>query len=181
MVKTEKPARRPSNSATRKSAPMPARSAAGGARAAKPSPALPSSITIRGFRGSSGVRPLSHHPFRSRLQHVKDGTVNAKRLCRRIFALMGALKDLPRQAKRLALWLAKPVEERRPRRERPLRFGWPPGWRDQVHPRGRRYLEGMQLALPLSPTARHVVRQWSPSPFRSRSSTRPTSRRSDRL
>jgi hypothetical protein len=42
---------------------------------------------------------------------------------------MGALKDLPRQAKRLALWQAKPVEERRPRRERPLCFGWPPGWR----------------------------------------------------
>jgi hypothetical protein len=60
---------------------------------------------------------------------VKDNTVNAKRLCRRIFALMGALKDLPRQAKRLALWQAKPVEERRPRRERALRFGWPPGWR----------------------------------------------------
>jgi hypothetical protein len=62
---------------------------------------------------------------------VKDGTVSAKRLCRRIFALMGALKDLPRQAKRLALWQAKPVEERRPRRERALRFGRPPGWRNK--------------------------------------------------
>jgi hypothetical protein len=62
---------------------------------------------------------------------VKDGTVSAKRLCRRIFALLGALEDLPRQAKRLALWQAQPVEERRPRRERALRFGRPPGWRDK--------------------------------------------------
>jgi hypothetical protein len=60
---------------------------------------------------------------------VKDNTVNAKRLCRRIFAIMHALEDLPRQARRLAAWLAQPVEDRRPRRERPLRFGWPPGWR----------------------------------------------------
>jgi hypothetical protein len=68
-------------------------------------------------------------PAPQQVEIVKDNTVSAKRLCRRIFALMGALKDLPRQAKRLALWQAKPAEERRPKRERALRFGWPPGWR----------------------------------------------------
>jgi hypothetical protein len=60
---------------------------------------------------------------------MKDGMVSAKRLCRRLFAIMRALVDMEREAKRLARWLAQPVEERRPRRERALRFGWPPGWR----------------------------------------------------
>ena len=60
---------------------------------------------------------------------VKDNIVSAKRLCRRLFAIMRALTNMEREAKRYALWLAQPVEERRPRRERALRFGWPPGWR----------------------------------------------------
>jgi hypothetical protein len=59
----------------------------------------------------------------------RDNTVSAKRLCRRLFAIVRALKNIEREAKRYALWLARPVEERRPRRERALRFGWPPGWR----------------------------------------------------
>jgi len=77
------------------------------------------------LRGQAPVAP----PVPQQAATLKDGTVNAKRLCRRIFALMGALEDMPRQARRLAAWLAKPIEDRRPRLERPLRFGWPPGWR----------------------------------------------------
>jgi hypothetical protein len=65
------------------------------------------------------------------VEKVRDNTVNAKRLCRRIFAILGALEDLPRQARRLAAWLAKPAEERHPRCERALRFGRPPGWRSK--------------------------------------------------
>jgi hypothetical protein len=59
----------------------------------------------------------------------RDNTVSATRLCRRLFAIIGALTNMEREAKRYARWLAQPVEERRPRRERALRFGWPPGWR----------------------------------------------------
>jgi hypothetical protein len=68
---------------------------------------------------------------------VKDGTVSAARLCRRLFALMRALMNIEREAKRYARFLAQPVEERRPKRERALRYGWPPGYRtkptDEVH------------------------------------------------
>jgi hypothetical protein len=60
---------------------------------------------------------------------VKDGTVSAKRLCRRLFAIVRALQNMEREAERYARWWATPIEERRPRRERALRFGWPPGWR----------------------------------------------------
>jgi hypothetical protein len=68
-------------------------------------------------------------PAPQQIEKVRDNTVSAKRLCRRLFAIVRALKNMEREAKRYALWLARPVEERRPRRERALRFGWPPGWR----------------------------------------------------
>jgi hypothetical protein len=63
------------------------------------------------------------------VEKVRDNTVSAKRLCRRLFALVHALTNMEREAERYARWLAQPVEERRPKRERALRFGWPPGWR----------------------------------------------------
>ena len=59
----------------------------------------------------------------------KDDTVNAKPLCRRLAAIKGALEDLPRQARRLARWRARPMEARRPRLAAPLRLGAPPGRR----------------------------------------------------
>jgi hypothetical protein len=58
-----------------------------------------------------------------------DGTVNAVPLCRRLAAIKGALEDLPRQARRLARWRARPIEARRPRLSTPLRLGPPPGRR----------------------------------------------------
>jgi hypothetical protein len=60
---------------------------------------------------------------------VKDGMVSATRLCRRLFALIRALTNIEREAKRYARFRAQPVEERRPKRERALRYGWPPGYR----------------------------------------------------
>jgi hypothetical protein len=60
---------------------------------------------------------------------VKDGMVSATRLCRRLFALIRALTNIEREAKRFARFRAQPVEDRRPRRERALRYGWPPGYR----------------------------------------------------
>jgi len=56
-------------------------------------------------------------------------TVNAKPLCRRLFAIKAALEDIPAQAKRYARWRAKPMEERRPKRSSALRPGPPPGSR----------------------------------------------------
>jgi hypothetical protein len=60
---------------------------------------------------------------------VDDGTVSAIHLCRRLFAIKAALEDLPRQAMRLARWRSRRIEERRPERSSPLRFGRPPGFR----------------------------------------------------
>jgi hypothetical protein len=59
----------------------------------------------------------------------KDDTVNARPLCRRLAAIKSALDDLPRQARRLARWQARPIEARRPRLASPLRLGAPPGRR----------------------------------------------------
>jgi hypothetical protein len=59
----------------------------------------------------------------------KDDTVNAEPLSRRLSAIKGALDDLPRQARRLARWRARPIEARRPRLTAPLRLGSPPGRR----------------------------------------------------
>lgn len=65
---------------------------------------------------------------------VDYGTVNAIHLCRRLLAIKDALEDIPRQARRLARWRARPVEERRPQLSTPLRVGRPPGFRKrQVH------------------------------------------------
>jgi hypothetical protein len=65
---------------------------------------------------------------------IDDGTVNAMPLCRRLAAIKLALEDLPRQARRFARWRARPIEERRPRLETPLRVGRPPGFRKrQTH------------------------------------------------
>jgi hypothetical protein len=76
-------------------------------------------------------------PVVPKVAPVKDYTVSAKRLCQRLFALVRALANIEREAKRYAQWLAQSIEDRRPRRERALRYGWPPGYRskptDEVH------------------------------------------------
>ena len=61
----------------------------------------------------------------------QDDTVNAEPLCRRLAAIKRALEDLPRQARRLARWRARPIEARRPRLATPLRLGSPPGRRSR--------------------------------------------------
>jgi hypothetical protein len=75
------------------------------------------------------LRPQAPAPIPEKAHAIDDGTINAIRLCRRLFAIMGALEDIPRQARRYARWRDKPIDERRPRRESPFRLGWPPGWR----------------------------------------------------
>ena len=74
-------------------------------------------------------RPAPPPPAPQPIETVKDTTVSAKGLCRRLFAIMYALTHMESEAERYARLFAKPIEERRPKRERALRYGWPPGWR----------------------------------------------------
>jgi hypothetical protein len=76
-------------------------------------------------------RPAPPPPAPQPVETVKDNTVSAKGLCRRLFAIMYALTHMEREAERYARLFAKPIEERRPQRERALRYGRPPGWRDK--------------------------------------------------
>jgi len=57
--------------------------------------------------------------------------VSAKNLVRRLIAVVDALQDIPRHARRLALWEARAKEDRRPERWSPLRSGRPPGFRQR--------------------------------------------------
>ena len=81
---------------------------------------------LRSIFSTSAFAPA---PAPQQKETVKDYTVSAKRLCRRLFAIMYALTHMEREAERYARWWAQPIEERRPKRERALRFGWRPGWR----------------------------------------------------
>ena len=58
-----------------------------------------------------------------------DGQINAIPLRRRLTAFAAALADVPRQAKRLALWKAKRRQLKPPTFTEPLRPGRPPGHR----------------------------------------------------
>jgi hypothetical protein len=64
-------------------------------------------------------------------QIVDDGMVSAKNLLRRLAAAADALQDIPGHAMRLAMWEARPKEDRRPERWGPLRSGRPPGFRQR--------------------------------------------------
>ncbi|MGB8817887.1 MAG: hypothetical protein WCC66_08200 [Rhizobiaceae bacterium] len=68
---------------------------------------------------------------------LDDKPVNAALIGQRLNALMRALEDLPRQARRLARWQEKrdaALKAGRPTRISPLRPGLPPGWRQRgVH------------------------------------------------
>ena len=62
----------------------------------------------------SAPAPAPAAPALEKDDAIDDDTVNAGPLCRRLAAIKYALEDIPRQAKRLARWWARPVEERRP-------------------------------------------------------------------
>jgi hypothetical protein len=65
------------------------------------------------------------------VKKADDGMVGTASLVRRLMAFADALTDIPRQARRLAQWRARPKEERRPERWEPLRSGRPPGYRQR--------------------------------------------------
>jgi hypothetical protein len=88
------------------------------------------------FFGSDPVSPLYRRspplaPPAPQPEPEPDDSVKALPLCRRLDAIMDALTDLPRQAKRYARWRAKPSEERRSQLVTPLRRGAPPGLREK--------------------------------------------------
>ena len=76
-------------------------------------------------------RPATAAPAPAEQDAVDDGMVNAGPLVRRLLAVMDAVQDIPRHAMRLALWQARPKEERRPERWSPMRPGRPPGFRQR--------------------------------------------------
>jgi hypothetical protein len=59
-----------------------------------------------------------------------DGTVDAGRLARRLWAVKLALENLPRQAKRLKRWQARRARMANAKFSSPLRPGLPPGYRN---------------------------------------------------
>jgi len=62
---------------------------------------------------------------------VDDNTVSARSLVRRLIAVMDALQDIERHARRYAIWRAKAYEDRHPQRRSALRVGRPPGFRQR--------------------------------------------------
>lgn len=81
-----------------------------------------------------GVDPLSPLYRRSAQatpepKPPRDDTVNSGPLCRRLAAILDALKDPFRQARRYARWRAKAAAERRLQPDTVLRRGPPPGLR----------------------------------------------------
>ena len=76
-------------------------------------------------------------PVVEKIAPAKDHTVSAKRLCRRLFAIVRALTNIKREAKRYALWLARPVEDRRPQARESVTLRLATGLAHQVDPRGR--------------------------------------------
>ena len=60
---------------------------------------------------------------------LPDDPVDAAGLHLRLLSSRRALKNLPREARRLARWQARNKLKLRPRRFSPLRIGYPPGKR----------------------------------------------------
>ncbi len=97
-------------------------------------------------------------PFAARpVEHSRDPEpekqIGARRMCFRLQALEAALADLPKQARRLALWRLRREMGKRPTFTSPLRPGRPPGFRkvpmfniDLVLDECHRYAEGVLSA-----------------------------------
>ena len=97
-------------------------------------------------------RPAKAAPAPVDEDAVDDGMVSAANLVRRLIAAMDAVQDIPRHAMRLALWQARPKEERRPERWSPLRPGRPPGFRQRpIHEVDRILKECHWLAIAGNP------------------------------
>ena len=81
-----------------------------------------SAYGLTAFPNNSHDTTLDHQP------------IDATQIGQRLNALMRALDNLPRQARRLARWQAKraaALKAHRPTRISPMRPGLPPGWRER--------------------------------------------------
>ena len=77
------------------------------------------------------LRPLDPT---SGFQIIDTTPVDATQIGQRLNALMRALDNIPRQARRLIRWQAKrdaALKAHRPTRMGPMRPGLPPGWRER--------------------------------------------------
>ena len=90
-------------------------------------PRIPESIWPRAPRPTPAPAP-------QQVETVKDYTVSAKRLCRRLFAIMYALTHMEREAERYALWRDQPKEERRPQARKGLTLRLAAGLAHQANP-----------------------------------------------
>jgi hypothetical protein len=91
------------------------------------------------FDGGDPVRVSAPVP-------IESETVDAARLCQRMQGLLGALDDLPRQARRLARWRGRAAEQAA--LKGPMRPGRPPGHRERpLHPVDEILRECHTLAL----------------------------------
>ena len=83
------------------------------------------------YESGYGLTASASHSHDTSLDHTP---INATQIGARLNALMRALDDLPRQARRLARWQAKrdaALKAHRPARMSPMRPGLPPGWRER--------------------------------------------------
>ena len=103
-------------------------------RAAGVSPAFISWATIREFRSSFWPQAPAPTPAPQQVETVKDYTVSAKRLCRRLFAILGALTNMEREVERYARWLAQPERGSPPTSRKSLTLRLAAGLAHQVDP-----------------------------------------------
>ena len=83
------------------------------------------------YESGYGLTASASHSHDTSLDHQP---VNGTHIGQRLNALMRALEDLPRQARRLVRWQAKrdaALKAHHPTRMSPIRPGLPPGWRDR--------------------------------------------------
>jgi hypothetical protein len=86
---------------------------------------------IRGF-GAGPLVPLLRPRVKDKAKpEPDDGTVDARRLGHRLWAVKRALDTLPRQAMRLKRWQARRARMANPKFTSPLRPGLPPGHRKE--------------------------------------------------
>jgi hypothetical protein len=83
------------------------------------------------YESGYGLTASAGHSHNTSLDHQP---IDATQIGQRLNALMRALDDLPRQARRLARWQAKrdaALKAHRLTRMSPMRPGLPPGWRER--------------------------------------------------
>ncbi len=102
--------------------------------------------------------PLAVRPVDRSRDAEPEHQISARRMCLRLQALTAALGDLPKQARRLAVWRLRRESAKRPTFISPLRPGRPPGFRkvpmfdvDLVLDECHRYADGVLTARRAGP------------------------------